>query len=86
MADDGSVADERSEGRVNIYFANSVEAEALRVGEKVRFEAVIENPRNAGNPAEFDVERAMQAVGELDSRAVSDDIVSNIFSRFCVGK
>lgn len=33
-----------------------------------------------------DVEVAMQAVGELDSRSVSDDIVSNIFSRFCVGK
>ena len=33
-----------------------------------------------------DIERAMQAVGELDSRAVSGDIVSNIFSRFCVGK
>ena len=33
-----------------------------------------------------DIETAMQAVGELDSRAVSDDIVSNIFSRFCVGK
>ena len=63
VADDGSVADERSEGRVNIYFANSVEAEALRVGEKVRFEAVIENPRNAGNPAEFDVERYMRLKG-----------------------
>ena len=33
-----------------------------------------------------DIESAMQAIGELDSRAVSDDIVSNIFSRFCVGK
>lgn len=33
-----------------------------------------------------DIESAMLAVGELDSRAVSDDIVSNIFSRFCVGK
>ena len=63
VADDGSVTDERSEGRVNIYFANSVEAEALRVGEKVRFEAVIENPRNAGNPAEFDVERYMRLKG-----------------------
>ena len=63
VADDGSVADERSEGRVNIFFANSVEAEALRVGEKVRFEAVIENPRNAGNPAEFDVERYMRLKG-----------------------
>ncbi len=63
VSDDGSVAGERSEGRVNIYFANSVEAEALRVGEKVRFEAVIENPRNAGNPAEFDVERYMRLKG-----------------------
>lgn len=63
VADDGSVADERSEGRVELYFANSVEAEALRVGEKVRFEAVIENPRNAGNPAEFDVERYMRLKG-----------------------
>ncbi|MBR2415569.1 MAG: ComEC/Rec2 family competence protein [Bacteroidaceae bacterium] len=63
VADDGSAADERSEGRVNIFFANSVEAEALRVGEKVRFEAVIENPRNAGNPAEFDVERYMRLKG-----------------------
>ena len=33
-----------------------------------------------------DIESAMQAVGELDARSVSDDIVSNIFSRFCVGK
>ena len=43
----------------------------------------------AGFPEELcaaDVETAMQAIGELDSRAVSDDIVSNIFSRFCVGK
>lgn len=63
VADGGSVAGERSEGCVNIYFANSVEAEALRVGEKVRFEAVIENPRNAGNPAEFDVERYMRLKG-----------------------
>lgn len=44
---------------------------------------------DGGFPEELsaaDIERAMQAIGELDSRAVSDDIVSNIFSRFCVGK
>lgn len=33
-----------------------------------------------------DIETAMQSIGELDSRSVSEDIVSNIFSRFCVGK
>lgn len=59
----GVQPDERSEGVVNIYFANSVEAEALRVGERILFEAVIKNPANAGNPAEFDVERYMRVKG-----------------------
>ncbi len=43
----------------------------------------------AGLPTELpcaDVERAMGAIGELDGRAVSEDIVSRIFSHFCVGK
>lgn len=64
VAVDGAVNDgERSEGRVWLYFANSVEAEALRVGDRVRFEAVIKNPANAGNPAEFDVVRYMRLKG-----------------------
>ena len=33
-----------------------------------------------------DVERAIGAISELDGRAVSEEIVSDIFSRFCVGK
>ena len=33
-----------------------------------------------------DVEMAMSALSELDGRAVSEDIVSEIFSHFCVGK
>ncbi len=33
-----------------------------------------------------DCERAMEAIAELDGRAVSEDIVSRIFSHFCVGK
>lgn len=53
----------RNEGVVEIYFANSVEAESLRVGERVRFESVINNPSNAGNPAEFDVARYMRVKG-----------------------
>ena len=59
----GALPGERSEGVVNIYFANSVEAEALRVGERLLFEAVIKNPANAGNPAEFDVGRYMRVKG-----------------------
>ncbi len=53
----------RSEGLVELYFANSVEAESLRVGEKISFEAVIKNPANAGNPAEFDAARYMRVKG-----------------------
>lgn len=33
-----------------------------------------------------DVETAMQALSELDGREVSEDVVSGIFSHFCVGK
>ncbi len=33
-----------------------------------------------------DLERAMSALGEIDGRQVTLDIVSEIFSRFCVGK
>lgn len=58
-----SASGARDKGRVYIYFANSVEAEALRVGERVRFEAAIKNPSNAGNPAEFDVARYMRLKG-----------------------
>ncbi len=33
-----------------------------------------------------DIEAAMQSLSELDGRAVSEDVVSEIFSKFCVGK
>ena len=33
-----------------------------------------------------DIENAMTDLGEIDGREVGEDIVANIFSRFCVGK
>ena len=33
-----------------------------------------------------EVEAAMQSLGEVDGRNISEEIVSDIFSRFCVGK
>ncbi|HPE94668.1 MAG TPA: tRNA uridine-5-carboxymethylaminomethyl(34) synthesis GTPase MnmE [Bacillota bacterium] len=33
-----------------------------------------------------DIESALGALGEIDSRSVSEDIVNEIFSKFCVGK
>lgn len=73
VVNDGADYGTRREGRVDIYFANSVEAEALRVGEKIRFEAVIKNPENAGNPAEFDVARYMRLKGVTGSLFLSID-------------
>jgi tRNA modification GTPase len=43
----------------------------------------------AGLPADVassDLELALSALSELDGRAVSESIVSSIFSHFCVGK
>lgn len=51
-----SVRGARREGKLYIYFANSVDVERLQIGERIFFEAVVDNPRNAGNPAEFDME------------------------------
>ncbi|MBQ8140388.1 MAG: tRNA uridine-5-carboxymethylaminomethyl(34) synthesis GTPase MnmE [Clostridia bacterium] len=34
----------------------------------------------------IDIENAMQALGELEGREVGEDVVSEIFSKFCVGK
>ncbi len=36
--------------------------------------------------AGMDVERALSAIAEADGRSVSEDIVNEIFSHFCVGK
>ena len=33
-----------------------------------------------------DIERALGAIGELDGRGVTDEVVEDIFSKFCVGK
>ncbi len=44
---------------------------------------------DGGLPLEIscaDIEAAMQSLSELDGRAVSEDIVGEIFSKFCVGK
>ena len=44
---------------------------------------------NSGFPQDLvssDIERALEAISELDGRAVSEEIVADIFSKFCVGK
>ena len=36
--------------------------------------------------ASSDIEMALGAISEIDGRAVSDSVVADIFSKFCVGK
>ena len=43
----------------------------------------------AGMPtdcASSDIEKALGAIAELDGKAISDEVVADIFSKFCVGK
>lgn len=53
----------RREGLVEITFAGSVDVEGLRAGDRIFFEAKVGQPRNAGNPAEFDIEHYMYVKG-----------------------
>ena len=46
----------RKEGEAYLYFPRSVEADALEVGDILRFKTQMRAPANAGNPAEFDIE------------------------------
>lgn len=66
-ADSSNVAGARSEGVVQLYFANCVEVETLRVGDKVCFKGQVKNPLNRGNPAEFDAVRYMRVKGVCGS-------------------
>ncbi len=55
----------------------------------VRFLEAAMDALGAGLPVDLsctDVELAMSALCELDGRSVSEDLVSEIFSHFCVGK
>ena len=36
--------------------------------------------------AASEVERALGAISEIDGRAVAEEIVADVFSKFCVGK
>ena len=71
---------------------DAVVANARQYGALCRAGAALENALSAfcaGLPfdvASSDAELAMQALGEVDGSAVSEDIVADIFSHFCVGK
>ena len=53
--DSGIAANARTHGEAYLYLPRSVEADALEVGDVIRFRSEIRLPANAGNPAEFDL-------------------------------
>ncbi len=53
--DSGIAANARTHGEVYLYLPRSVEADALEVGDVIRFRSEMRLPANAGNPAEFDL-------------------------------
>ena len=74
LQNDAVVANERQ------YGALAVAAELLREAEAaLRFGVAVDAVCS-------DIERAMEAIAEIDGREVGEDIVASIFSKFCVGK
>ena len=71
---------------------DAVIASARQFGALSRVEASLQAALDAtvaGMPADLsssDLERALSAFSELDGRAVNEEIVDEIFRRFCVGK
>ena len=53
----------RLSGMCYLYIANCVDAEGLSIGDKITFTTKLKNPKNAGNPAEFDNERYLYMKG-----------------------
>ena len=79
------------DGRIEIgsdAIVSSARQRAELTEAKVAISAAIEAIR-AGVPADAvssDAEIALGALGRIDGRSVSEAVVDNIFSRFCVGK
>lgn len=62
----------RKNGDAYLYFTRTVEADALSVGDVVRFEGEMRPPSNAGNPAEFDNEAYCYVKGITGSALLWD--------------
>ena len=61
--EDGDTAGVRRRGLAYLYLANCVDAESLKIGERITFAGKVSNPQNLGNPAEFDNERYLHIKG-----------------------
>ncbi len=60
-------------GRVYLYFSRSLKSDSLSIGDSIFFEGVVSPPRNAGNPAEFDIEKYYYIKGISGTAFLYDD-------------
>ncbi len=63
VREDGDTLGGRLSGVCYLYLANCVETENLSIGDRITFTTKVKNPRNAGNPAEFDYEQYLYIKG-----------------------
>ncbi len=63
VREDGDTLGGRLSGACYLYIANCVEAENLSIGDRITFTTKLKNPKNAGNPYEFDNEQYLYIKG-----------------------
>ncbi len=79
--------DEKIDTRGDAIITNARQAASLKEAIELIDDAVKTAKSGIGaDLASSDLERAVGTLGELDGKAVSEGVVAEIFSRFCVGK
>ena len=72
LSDTSILARTRSNGLAMLYFQRTVDTDSLAVGDRVVFNAIMRNPENAGNPAEFDFEHYCHVNGITGAAYLKD--------------
>ncbi|MBR5011921.1 MAG: hypothetical protein IKY12_05115 [Clostridia bacterium] len=78
--------DEKIDTAADAIVTNAREFAALTEAIELITDAVQAAKMLGADTAASDLERAIAVICELDGKAVSENVVSDIFSRFCVGK
>lgn len=73
------------EGEESVMLSNVRQYECL-VAAQNELSHALENIGITADALLSDIERAVEALGEMTGKTVSEEIIDNIFSRFCVGK
>lgn len=74
-----------SEGEESVMLSNVRQYECL-IAAQSELTHALDNIGITPDALLSDIERAVEALGEMTGRTVSEEIIDNIFSRFCVGK